>query len=159
MRAPGFALASAFSLAAVVVLGALTALVALVFLLGQWVFSPQPRPPALIADLSDDGLRGAPCPARSLYEQDARKKQGVRPPAQLGERLRQKFPLGSDASALAAELATENFETFAPCPNDEGVFGARWRSPGWGGSDAYVYWRKDDGDRLNFLDGHVSRTN
>jgi hypothetical protein len=159
MRAPRFALASAFTLAAVVVLGALTALIALVFLVWQWIFSPPPRPPALVAGLADDGLRGAPCPARSLYEQDARKKQGVRPPAQLGERLREKYPPGSDASALAAELEAEHFEKIAPCPNDESVFGARWRSPGWGGPDAYVYWRKDDGDRLTFIDGHVSRTN
>jgi hypothetical protein len=159
VRAPRFALASAFTLAAVVVLGALTALVALVVVVAQWFFSPPYRPPALIAGLSDDGLRGAPCPARSLYEQDARKKQGVRPPAQLGEKLRAEFPLGSNASALAAELAAEKFEKFVPCPNDEGVFGARWRSPDWGHPDAYVYWRKDDADRLTFIDGHVSRTN
>jgi hypothetical protein len=159
MRAPRFALASAFTLAAAVVLGALTALVALVVLVGQWIFSPSPPHPALIAGLSDDGLRGAPCPARSLYEQDARKKQGVRPPAELGERLKQKFPPGSDASVLAAELAAEKFEKFVPCPNDESVLGARWRSPDWGHPDAYVYWRKDDANRLTFIDGHVSRTN
>jgi hypothetical protein len=130
-----------------------------VFVVAQWFFAPSSPPPALIAGLSDDGLRGAPCPARSLYEQDARKKQGVLPPAGLGERLRQKFPLGSSASALAGELAAENFERFVPCPNDESVFGARWRSPDWGHPDAYVYWRAEDGDHLSFLDGHVSRTN
>ncbi len=124
-----------------------------------WAVWPNSPPPPLIEGLSDDGLRGAPCPARSLYEQDARKKQGVRPPAQLGERLRQKFPLGSDAGALANLLAQQNFETFLPCPNDDSVAGARWRSPDWRHPDAYVYWRADDANRLTFLDGHVSRTN
>ncbi|MGO9430183.1 hypothetical protein [Rhodoblastus sp.] len=142
---------SRFASALVLVLAACAAL---------WFFWPRSSaPPALIEGLSDDGLRGAPCPARSLYEQDARRKQGVRPPAQLGERLRGKFPLGADASALATELAAENFERFVPCPNDESVFGARWLSPNWGHGDAYVYWRTDDNNRLIFLDGHVSRTN
>lgn len=123
-----------------------------------WFFWPQTSaPPALIEGLSDDGLRGAPCPARSLYEQDARRKQGVRPPAQLGARLRGKFPLGSDSSALAAELAAEKFEKFIPCRNDESVFGARWLGPNWGHGDAYVYWRTDDNNRLIFLDGHVNK--
>jgi hypothetical protein len=157
LRAPRDVLASVFSLLALVALAALAGLAAVVAL---WFFWPHsPPPPPLIAGLSDDGLRGAPCPARSLYEQDARKKQGVLPPAGLGERLRQKFPLGSSASALAGELAAENFERFVPCPNDESVFGARWRSPDWGHPDAYVYWRAEDGDHLSFLDGHVSRTN
>jgi hypothetical protein len=137
----------------------LACIAALAALAALWSFWPQSAPPpALIQGLSDDGLRGAPCPARSLYEQDARRKQGVRPPAQLGERLRERFPLGADAGALANELARENFEKFAPCPNDEGVFGARWRSPTWGQPDAYIYWRTDNGDRLTFLDGHISRT-
>jgi hypothetical protein len=156
MRAPRDVLASVFSLLALVALAALAGVAALVAL---WFFWPHSPPPPLIAGLSDDGLRGAPCPARSIYEQDARKKQGVRPPAQLGERLRAKFPLGSATSALAAELAAEHFEKFTPCPNDEGVFGARWRSPDWSHPDAYVYWRADDGDRLTFLDGHVSKAN
>jgi hypothetical protein len=123
-----------------------------------WVFWPSAAPPSLIEGLADDGLRGAPCPARSLYEQDARRKQGVRPPAQLGERLRQKFPLGSDAGALSSQLTLENFQNFVPCPNDEGVYGARWLSPDWAHGDAYVYWRADDRNRLVFLDGHISRT-
>jgi hypothetical protein len=134
-------------------------LAALAALAALWLFWPQSPPPALIEGLSDDGLRGAPCPARTLYEQNERKKQGVRPPAQLGERLRQKFPLGSGSSALAAQLAAENFEKFVPCPNDESVFGARWRSPDWSHPDAYVYWRADEANRLTFLDGHVSRAN
>jgi hypothetical protein len=156
VRAPRDALSSVFTVLALVALAVVAGLAALFAL---WFFWPHsPPPPPLIAGLSDDGLRGAPCPARSLLEQDARKKQGVRPPAQLGERLRQKFPLGSSSATLEAELAAEHFERFSPCPNDEGVFGARWRSPDWGRPDAYVYWRADDGERLNFLDGHVSRT-
>jgi len=122
-----------------------------------WLFWPAAAPPPLIDGLSDDGLRGAPCPARNLYEQNARRKQGVPPPAQLGERLRKKFPLDSDAAALSAELAQENFAFFAPCPNDETVLGARWLSPDWSHADAFVYWRVDDKDRLIFLDGHVNR--
>jgi hypothetical protein len=113
----------------------------------------------VLEGLHDDGLRGAPCPARSLYEQDARRKLGVRPPAGLGERLRQKFPLGSDAGVLSALLAAQNFETFVPCPNDDSVFGARWLSPDWRHGDAFVYWRADDNNRLIFLDGHVSSSN
>jgi hypothetical protein len=125
-----------------------------------WLVWPAAAPPPSLRDgLTDDGLRGAPCPARNLYEQDARKKQGVRPPAQLGERLREKFSLGSDAAPLSAELARENFTSFTPCPNDEGVFGARWLSPDWTHADAFIYWRVDEKDRLIFLDGHVSRTN
>jgi hypothetical protein len=131
---------------------AVAALAALWFL---WPASAPP--PALLAGLSDDGLRGAPCPARSLYEQDARKKQGLRPEAGLGRRLRERFPLGSDEKPLAAELDRENFDRFSPCPNDESVFGARWLSPNWGRPDAYVYWRVDDAGRLSFLDGHVSK--
>jgi hypothetical protein len=116
-----------------------------------------PPTPALIAGLPDDGLRGAPCPARSLYEQDARKKQGRRPPAAFGEKLRALFPLGSDAGPLEARLKGEGFDLFAPCPNDESVFGARWLSRNWGQPDAYVYWRADGADKLIFLDGHVSK--
>jgi hypothetical protein len=125
-----------------------------------WFFWPAAVPPPPLLDgLTDDGLRGAPCPARNLYEQNARRKQGVRPPAQLGERLRKIFPLGSAAAPLSAELAQENFAFFAPCPNDESVLGARWLSPDWTHADAFVYWRVDEKDRLIFLDGHVSRTN
>ncbi len=113
----------------------------------------------MLEGLTDDGLRGAPCPARNLYEQSARKKQGVRPPAQLGERLRKQFPLGSEATPLVNQLTQENFTPFSPCPNDESVLGARWLSPDWSHADAFVYWRVDEKDRLTFLDGHVSRTN
>lgn len=138
------------------------ALIGLVVLAGAsvWFFRAQNAPvPALIAGLPDDGLRGAPCPARSLYEQNARRKQGVRPPAALGETLRKNFPLGSNAGALEARLKQDGFALFAPCPNDESVLGARWLSPNWGQPDAYVYWRADDADKLIFLDGHISKTN
>jgi hypothetical protein len=146
MKAP-----SRFALLTALVLAAIGAV--------WFVWPAAAPPPPLLDGLTDDGLRGAPCPARNLYEQDARKKQGVRPPAQLGERLRKKFPLGSDAAPLAAELAQEHFTSFAPCPNDESVLGARWLSPDWAHADAFVYWRVDEKDRLTFLDGHVSRTN
>jgi hypothetical protein len=139
----------------------LTVLIALAALAGAgfWLFGRSGAPaPALIAGLPDDGLRGAPCPARSLYEQNARKKQGVRPPAALGEKLREMFPLGSDAGALEARLKSEGFDLFTPCPNDEDVLGARWLSRNWGQPDAYVYWRVDGADKLIFLDGHVSLT-
>lgn len=138
----------------------LAGLFALVALIGAafWLFHGAQAPiPTLIAGLPDDGLRGAPCPARSLYEQDARKKRGVRPPAALGEKLRQLFPLGSDANALEALLKKEGFDLFAPCPNDESVLGARWISRAWGQPDAYVYWRANGADKLIFLDGHVSK--
>jgi hypothetical protein len=126
---------------------------------GFWLLQTAQKPvPALIAGLPDDGLRGAPCPARSLLEQDARRKQGVRPPAALGQALRALFPTGSDAGALEARLKGEGFDLFAPCPNDDSVLGARWLSRNWGQPDAYVYWRTDDADKLTFLDGHVSRT-
>jgi hypothetical protein len=137
----------------------LTGFAILAALAAVWFAWPATAPPpALIEGLSDDGLRGAPCPARSLYEQDARKKQGVRPEAGLGRRLREKFPLGSDEKLLASELDRENFIRFSPCPNDESVSGARWLSPNWGRPDALVYWRSDEG-KLTFLDGHVSRPN
>jgi hypothetical protein len=138
---------------------ALAAVAILAGALGLWALWPVSAPPSLIAGLTDDGLRGAPCPARTLLEQDARKKQGVRPPSQLGERLRRQFPLGSDAALLAAELAQENFTLFTPCPNDPGVLGARWLSRDWSHPDALVYWRVDDLGRLTFVDGHVSRAN
>jgi hypothetical protein len=135
----------------VLIFAALAALAAL------WFAWPASAPPSLISGLADDGLRGAPCPSRSLYEQDARRKQGVRPEAGLGRRLREKFPIGSDEKPFAAELDAQNFARFSPCPNDEGVLGARWLSPNWGKPDAYVYWRVDDAGRLVFLDGHVSK--
>lgn len=125
-----------------------------------WVFWPAPTPtPALIAGLADDGLRGAPCPARSLQEQAERRKHGAQKPAGLGARLREKFPLGSDEAALRNALTMDNFSFFSPCPNDLDVSGARWRSPDWERPDAYVYWRSDANNRLEFLDGHVNRTN
>jgi hypothetical protein len=128
-------------------------------LLTLWLLHAAQTPtPALIAGLPDDGLRGAPCPARSLYEQKARLKQGVRPPAALGEILRTRFPLGTDAGPLEARLKSEGFDLFAPCPNDDSVLGARWMSRNWGQPDAYVYWRADDADKLIFLDGYVSKT-
>ena len=85
----------------VLALVALAAVAGLAALVAIWLFWPRCPPPPLIAGLSDDGLRGAPCPPRSLPEQDARKEQGVRPPAELGARLRRKFPLGPDSSAPA----------------------------------------------------------
>jgi hypothetical protein len=122
-----------------------------------FVWPTSAPPPALILGLSDDGLRGAPCPARSLYEQDARRKRGLRAEAGLGRRLREKYPLGSDEKPFVAELDAQNFARFSPCPNDESVLGARWLSPSWGKPDAYVYWRVDAADKLTFLDGHVSK--
>ncbi|HUO54028.1 MAG TPA: hypothetical protein VMU18_04775 [Rhodoblastus sp.] len=136
-------------------------LLALAALIGAGVFlfggSSAPVP-ALIAGLPDDGLRGAPCPARTLLEQNARRKQGAHPAAALAARLQQLFPTGSDAGPLENRLKTEGFDFFAPCPNDDGVFGARWLSKKWGQPDAFVYWRTDDANKLTFLDGHVSRT-
>jgi hypothetical protein len=134
------------------------ALPALIAGLAYWLLSPSAPQPPLLAGLSDDGLRGAPCPVRSLYEQDARRKHGAQAPSALGERLRQQFPLGSSAAKLRDRLTSEGFAAFTPCANDEEVLGARWLTPRWGAPDAYVYWRADD-DRLTFLDGHVSRTN
>ncbi len=132
----------------------------LAVLVALWTLWPSPAPPPRLIDgLGDDGLRAAPCPARSLYEQKARMNRGVLPEAGLGHRLRQKFPPGSDAGALAAELEREHFNKFSPCANDESVFGARWLSPDWSHPDAFVYWRADDNGRLTFLDGDVSRGN
>jgi hypothetical protein len=130
------------------------------FILGAlWLSWPSTNTaPPLLDGLSDDGLQGAPCPARDLYEQKARTNQGARAPAHLGERLRQEFPLGSDAAPLVNLLTKENFTPFAPCPNDESVEGARWLSRSWSLPDAFIYWRVDDRNRLTFLDGHVSRT-
>jgi len=124
-----------------------------------WSFrAPALPPPALISGLADEGFSGAPCPARSLYEQDARRKRGPQQPSALAERLRQEFPLDSPGSDLRKTLTAQGFELFAPCANDEGVFGARWRAKSWDEPDAYVYWREDFGGRLSFLDGHVGRT-
>ncbi len=137
-----------------VVLLTLCALVGAAF----WLFGAPAPPPALIAGLPDDGMRGAPCPAGTLQEERARMKRGVSPPAAFGRKLRENFPLGSDAAALEALLTAQGFETFPPCPNDESVFGARWLSRRWGDPDAYVFWRANDNGKLTFLDGQVSRT-
>ncbi|WP_298351465.1 hypothetical protein [Rhodoblastus sp.] len=123
-----------------------------------WLFGASASTPALIAGLPDDGMRGAPCPARTIAEEKAWLKHGVPPPAALARKLRQNFPLGSDAGALEALLTAQGFELFPPCPNDESVFGARWLSRRWGEPDAYVFWRADDAGKLTFLDGQVSRT-
>jgi hypothetical protein len=137
-----------------VVLLTLFALVGAAF----WLFGASAPPPALIAGLPDDGMRGAPCPASTLQEERALLKRGVPPPAALGAKLRQNFPLGSDAGALSALLTAQGFKLFPPCPNDDSVFGARWISRRWGEPDAYVFWRADDAGKLTFLDGQVSRT-
>lgn len=124
-----------------------------------WIFhAPAASPPALISGLADEGFSGAPCPARSVYEQDARRKRGPQKPSAFTERLRQKFPLGSPGDALRKTLSGQGFEPFSPCANDDGVLGARWRGKTWGEPDAYVYWREDFGGRLSFVDGHVGRT-
>jgi hypothetical protein len=122
-----------------------------------WAFWPKSAPPALIAGLTDEGLRPAPCPARSLADMRERGKEGVPPPTAFGKRLRRKFPLGSDAGALRALLAREQFAFVSPCGDDADVFGARWLSPRWDEPNAYVYWRVDENGRLTFLDGTVSR--
>lgn len=125
-----------------------------------WLAGGQPAAtPALIAGLPDNGVRAAPCPARSILEQNARRKKGVLPPTALGETLRKLYPLGSDAGPLEARLKSEGFDLFAPCPNDDSVLGARWLSRNWGQPDASVYWRTDDAGKLIFLDGAVSKTN
>ena len=123
-----------------------------------WLFGASAPTPALIAGLPDDGMRGAPCPAGTIAEEKAWLKHGLPPPAALGRKLRQNFPLGSDAGALEALLTAQGFELFPPCPNDESVVGARWLSRRWGEPDAYVFWRADDAGKLTFLDGQVSRT-
>jgi hypothetical protein len=132
---------------------------AAVFFIGAvWAFWPSAdTAPPLLEGLEDDGLQGAPCPARDLYEQKARTSQGARAASHLGERLRQQFQMGSDAAPLVNLLTVQHFTPFAPCPNDDGVSGARWLSRSWSGPDAFVYWRVDDRNRLTFLDGHVTR--
>jgi hypothetical protein len=127
--------------------------------LGWWILrAPAAPPPPLISGLADEGLSGAPCPARSLYEQNARRKRGPQPPSAFAERLLGQFPLKSSAAALRDALVRQGFELFSPCANDEGVFGARWRAQSWGEPDGYVYWRDDLEGGLSFLDGHVGRT-
>jgi hypothetical protein len=125
--------------------------------LGWWALRAPAPQPALIAGLVDEGLRGAPCPARSLYEQDARKKQGVQTPTPFARRLSEKFPPGSPGAALSDVLRAQGFESTNPCANDDSVRGARWRGKNWGDPDAYVYWRVDLDENLIFLDGHISR--
>ncbi|PPQ39723.1 hypothetical protein SAMN06265338_10414 [Rhodoblastus acidophilus] len=126
--------------------------------LGWWGWSRPVRPaPELIAGLSAEGLSGAPCPARSIYEQDARRKRGPQPSSVFALRLREKFPLGTPGEILRETLTAEGFETVTPCANDDSVLGARWRGRTWGAPDAYVYWRVDLNEKLIFLDGHVSR--
>ncbi|MBB4196372.1 hypothetical protein CCR94_15060 [Rhodoblastus sphagnicola] len=126
--------------------------------LGWWLLHQPVRPaPALIAGLASEGYAGAPCPARSLYEQDARKKRGPRADSAFAMRLREEFPLGSPSAALRDALSRQGFELFSPCANDENALGARWRGKNWGEPDAYVYWRIDPDEKLIFLDGHVTR--
>ncbi len=125
--------------------------------LGWWAMRSSAPPPALIAGMSDEGLRGAPCPARSLQEQDALRKRGPQSLSPFTAKLRARFPLGAPEATLRNELLSQGFELTAPCPNDDSVLGARWRSSSWGEPDAYVYWRVDDHDNLSFLDGHISR--
>jgi hypothetical protein len=137
-----------------VVLLTLFALVGAAF----WLSGGPAPAPALIAGLPDDGMRGAPCPASTLSEEGARLKQGLPPPTALGRKLRENFPLGSDAGALEALLTVQGFQLFPPCANDNSVFGARWLSRRWGEPDAYVFWRADDSGKLTFVDGQVSRT-
>jgi hypothetical protein len=123
-----------------------------------WLFGASAPTPALIAGLPDDGMRGAPCPAGTIAEEKARLKQGAPPSSALGRKLRDNFPLGSDAGTLEALLTAQGFTLFSPCPNDDGVYGARWLSRRWGDPDGYVFWRADDAGKLIFLDGQVSRT-
>jgi hypothetical protein len=132
--------------------------VALFFVGALWLLWPSAElSPPLLDGLADDGLQGAPCPARDLYEQKARTTRGARAPTHLGEALREKFPLGSDAAPLVNLLTGQNFTPFAPCPNDDSVEGARWLARRWTQPDAFIYWRVDDRNRLTYLDGHVSR--
>jgi len=122
-----------------------------------WAFYPRPAPlPNLLRGLPFDGMRGAPCPARDIVEQEAQKKQGPKPPAHLGERLRHLYPLGSNADMLVTRLQDDGFVRFAPCPNDDSVLGARYLSRDWLNPDAFVYWRIDDNNNLIFLDGHAT---
>jgi hypothetical protein len=126
--------------------------------LSWWFFRAPAHPaPDLIAGLADEGFSGAPCPARSILEQDARKKRGPQAPTAFALRLREKFALGSPGEALQKFLFEQGFEPISPCANDEGVLGARWRGRTWGDPDAYVYWRIDPDGKLTLLDGHVSR--
>ncbi|MCW2282764.1 hypothetical protein M2323_000529 [Rhodoblastus acidophilus] len=126
---------------------------------GWWFFrAPAAPPPELIAGLADEGFSGAPCPARTILEQDARKKRGPQAPTAFAQRLRARFALGSPGEALKKTLFDQGFAPISPCANDEGVFGARWRGKNWGDPDAYVYWRVDPEEKLVFVDGHVSRT-
>jgi hypothetical protein len=125
--------------------------------LGWWLYRTPAPPPELIAGLTDEGFAGAPCPARSILELEARKKQGVRPATAFTQRLRERFALGAPVGALRQTLFAQGFEVVTPCANDLGVFGARWRGRNWDDPDAYVYWRVDPDENLIFLDGHVSR--
>lgn len=134
-----------------IALGALTA--ALI----AW-FSPAPPRPALIAGLADDGLRAAPCPARTLIEEKSRVAQKAPPMTAFAARLNQLFPPGSPGNRLENRLAREGFAGFTPCANDDSVLGARFLARRWGDPDAFVYWRKDDADRLILIDGHLSAT-
>jgi len=120
----------------------------------RWAAAP---PPELIAGLASEGFSGAPCPARSILELEARKKRGPQAATPFARRLRERFALGSPGDALKRVLGAQGFDFLSPCANDDGVFGARWLGKNWGDPDAYVYWRVDPDDNLTFLDGHVSR--
>jgi hypothetical protein len=136
----------------------LAVVLALILLgLGWWAIRLPATPPALIAGMSDEGLRGAPCPARSLDERDERKKHGPQSLSPFAARLQALYPLGAPEAALRNDLVRQGFKLTTPCPNDDSVLGARWRSSSWGEPDAYVYWRVDAHDNLSFVDGHVNR--
>jgi hypothetical protein len=127
-------------------------------LAGLWWFHAPARPaPDLIAGLAAEGFSGAPCPARSIHEQEARRKRGPQAASAFALRLREKHPMGSPGEALQKTLLAQGFETITPCANDETALGARWRGRNWGEPDAYVYWREDIDGKLSFLDGHVSK--
>jgi hypothetical protein len=117
----------------------------------------EPPRPAILRGLTASGGLGEACPAQP-GDRFGGLRMSMSP--ELDARIREQFPLGTEAVRLIDFLTAQGFKLAGECPTDPTIQRAEYflRSEGFlrFASSAAVYWKTDDQNRIVWTRGFFS---